>query len=164
MKKMPIVFILLILILPLTIAELSNEDAKKIEAIVRREIEQGNQKLKDDLYSDIDAMRGEISHMVDQITMSTTGTKLVLILSLAGVIIVAETGISLMKYLVSRKRRDKPEKLRKEIDEAQKILKKHNKEIDDAMKSKTKLGKEILSLDKKIMAVKKVKKSKNGNS
>lgn len=124
MKKLILFFALILLMISLVTAELDDSDLKKIEAVVRREVQSSNDKLRDDLKGDIDSVKTEVDKVLEDISGSSSTTKTILALSVAGIVIIAETFISFLKFLVWRLKR----KLKPKVIEPVKKLKLHQPE------------------------------------
>lgn len=149
MKKLMIFFVL-ILLLPLMSAELDDSDLKKMESVVRREVEKSNDKLRNDLKADIDSVKTDVDKVLEDISGSSSTTKTILVLAVAGIVIVAETFISFLKFLVWRLKR----KLKPRVEEPVRKLKLHKPEKNPVEKlkkpeiKKLKLKKPESKLDK----------------
>ncbi len=136
MKKLMLFFVLIIFLIPIVSSELSDDDLKKVEAVVRREVQSSNDKLRDDLKADIENVRTEVNNLLEDISGSASTTKTILVLAVAGIVIVAETFISFLKFLIWRLKRKLDHRLPKVPKPAKQIqkLKVH--------KPKTRLDKE----------------------
>lgn len=118
MKKKILLFVVLVLVLlfvPIVFSEevvrasgvsgLSSSDLKKIEAVVRREVQSSNDDLKKDIISDIRRIEAGVDKTLGEISSTSSSAKIVLVLALAGVVILSETFISFLKFLVYRHKR-----------------------------------------------------------
>ncbi len=114
MKKKGLLFVVLLLVLlfsQLVFSELTSSDIKGIEAVVRREVQSSNDDLKKELKTDIRRIETEVDKTLDEISSSSSSAKVVLILALAGVVILAETFISFLRFLVYKHKRKLERKL-----------------------------------------------------
>jgi hypothetical protein len=105
MKRLISILLLLVLSSGFVFGEITDEDLKKVEVVVRREVQSGNEKLKEDLKEDIYKVREEAITILDDMSGKASTTKMILVLAVVGAIVVAETVISFLKFLVWRAKR-----------------------------------------------------------
>src|SRR3990172_4502484 len=106
MRKTNALLLILIFFLPLAAhAELTKEDLNKIETVVRIDVQNENNRLRADLNSDVQGMKTEVMGIMETIKGYQTKDKIVLVITIAAAVVLAESTISILSFLVWRKKR-----------------------------------------------------------
>ena len=107
MRKTNALLLILIFFLPLAAhAELTKEDLNKIETVVRIDVQNENNRLRADLNSDVQGMKTEVMGIMETIKGYQTKDKIVLVITIAAAVVLAESIISILSFLVWRKKRE----------------------------------------------------------
>lgn len=106
MKKSVMIFALMILLINVSaFAVLEISDYQRIEEITKNTVREENKQLRQDLNKDVMEVKKEVDNVVNDIQTSATKDRVVLVLTLASVVIISQTAMSLLSFVVWRKKR-----------------------------------------------------------